>query len=294
LRARDAFQQIGRACLQQVTANTSALRKGDPEGVHQMRVGLRRLRAAISLFGALLEDPQTEVIKSGLKWLTGELGPARELDVLIQRVVEPVRQQKSRWTGVPALSRQIAGRREAAFTRAQRAIDSARFRLLTLDLAAWLEIGRWTEPTDGLVRGRGDLAIEVFAKEQLERRRRKLCKKRKLFIDLDARRRHKVRIQAKKLRYGADFFGDLFPGKSASKRRDKFLAALERVQNCLGDLNDITVHEKIISSSARRRISRGKAFAAGLLTGREDARLDPVMADATKALTRFAKAKPFW
>jgi inorganic triphosphatase YgiF len=55
--ARDAFKMIGLACLEQVINNEAALIKGDPEGVHQMRVGLRRLRAAMSLFSALLQDP---------------------------------------------------------------------------------------------------------------------------------------------------------------------------------------------------------------------------------------------
>jgi len=52
-----------------------------------MRVGLRRLRAAMSLFAAFLHDPQTLTIKSELKWLAGELGPAREFEVLAQRVL---------------------------------------------------------------------------------------------------------------------------------------------------------------------------------------------------------------
>jgi inorganic triphosphatase YgiF len=56
---RDAFKMIGIACLKQVVDNVPALIKSDPEGVHQMRVGLRRLRAAMSLFAGLLSDPQT-------------------------------------------------------------------------------------------------------------------------------------------------------------------------------------------------------------------------------------------
>jgi CHAD domain-containing protein len=79
---RDAFKMIGLACLKQVVDNLPALIKGDPEGVHQMRVGLRRLRAAMSLFPGLVRVPQTAGIKAELKWLTGELGPAREFEVL--------------------------------------------------------------------------------------------------------------------------------------------------------------------------------------------------------------------
>ena len=293
---REAFKRIGRSCLQQVVGNEAALLRGDGEGVHQMRVGIRRLRAAISLFAALLCDPETDKIRDELKWLTGELGPAREFEVLINRVVKPVRGSKSKWDGMPSLSQKFAERRAAALAQAREAVTSERFRMLALDIAAWLEVGPWTKPEDDLIRDRGNLPIEEFAAEQLTERRRKVRKKHKSFANLDARQRHKLRIQAKKLRYAAEFFGDLFPGKQASRRRAKFLAALERVQDWLGDLNDITVHENIISNTAirQRRTGRRGAFAAGLLTGREDARLDAVMAAAEAALKGFAQAKPYW
>jgi inorganic triphosphatase YgiF len=90
--AREGFKVIGFACLKQVTDNGSALAKGDPEGVHQMRVGLRRLRAAISIFGVLLQDDQTPAIKTELKWLAGELTPAREFEVLTERMIAPIKQ----------------------------------------------------------------------------------------------------------------------------------------------------------------------------------------------------------
>jgi triphosphatase len=68
--ARDGFRAIARACLRQVVGNVPALCGGDPEGVHQMRVALRRLRAAMSLFKDFLQDLQTAAIKRELKWLT--------------------------------------------------------------------------------------------------------------------------------------------------------------------------------------------------------------------------------
>jgi len=293
---REAFQIIGRACLRQVVGNEPALIKGDPEGVHQMRVGLRRLRAAMSLFSGILRDAQTAAIKAELKWLTGELGPARELDVLIKRVVAPVQRQRARWDGVPLLSHDLAEKREAALARAQDAAKSARFRTLTVEVAAWLEAGRWTKPQDELIRDRGNLSVAVSAAEQLTRRWRKVRKKGKALAQLDARSRHKLRIQAKKLRYAAEFFSSVFTSKRAGKRRGQFLAALERLQDGLGDLNDIAVHEQRIAAMGIRlkRSNPKRAFAAGLLTGREDARIEAAMAAATQAYADLAKVKPFW
>jgi CHAD domain-containing protein len=281
--------------LKQVVDNEPALLAGDPEGVHQMRVGLRRLRAAMSLFSVLLRDPQTRAIKDELKWLAGELAAARELEVLQQQVVAPVMKRHGRRDGLPALSHELAERREAALARARSAVKSARFCALTLDTAAWLEVGDWTKPPDDLVRDRGNLPIESFAAEQLSRRWRKIRKRGRALAQLSAPRRHKLRIQAKKLRYASEFFAQPFPGKRASRRRKQFAAALGHLQDGLGDLNDIVVHEELMTAmGVRRRASRKRAFAAGLLTGREDARIDAAMAAATGAYAKLVKLEPFW
>lgn len=294
--ARDAFRMIGVACLRQIIENEPALMKGDPEAVHQMRVGLRRLRAAMSLFSILLQDPQTAEIKAELKWLAGELGPARELEVLINRVVAPVRKRRGQWRGMPALSREIIERRDAALKRAQDAVDSARFRMLTLDVGAWLAAGQWTTPQDDLVRGQGDLPIGDYAAGQLARRWRKVRKKGKALAKLDARRRHRFRIQTKKLRYATEFFSSLYKSKRAVRRRKQFLPALERLQDALGDLNDIAVHEARIAAMGIHNwhSNKHRVFAAGLLTGREDARIEPAMTAAMMAHADLAKVKPFW
>ncbi|PWT90272.1 MAG: inorganic triphosphatase [Proteobacteria bacterium] len=294
--ARDAFQAVGRACLKQVLDNRPALIGSDPEGVHQMRVGLRRLRAAMSLFGDLLRDDETAAIKAELKWLTGELGPARELEVLMKRVVSPTRKQRARWPGLSAFSHELAQKREAALGRAQDAVQSSRYRALTLDVAAWLEAGQWRRPADDLVRDRGDVAIAVFAAAELARRRRKVRKKGRALAELDAKSRHKLRIQTKKVRYAAEFFRDVFPNRRAAKRRKKFLSALEPLQDALGDLNDIAVHEQRMEALGlgRGRTNRKEAFAAGVLTGQEDARAVPAMEAGREAYADFARCKPFW
>lgn len=83
---------------------------------------------------------------------------------------------------------------------------------------------------------------------------------------------------------------------TARKRRKQFLPALERLQDGLGDLNDIAVHEKRIAAVGirRRQTNPNRVFAAGLLNGREDARTEAVMTGATEAYAELAKVKPFW
>jgi CHAD domain-containing protein len=120
--------------------------------------------------------------------------------------------------------------------------------------------------------------------------------------ELDPQRRHKMRLQAKKLRYASEFFAGAFPGKKAARRRQRFVAGLEKLQDALGELNDIAVHagltEQLVDvQDARDKQREGrakKAFAAGRLSGHEEARIASVLKDAERAYRGFSQVKPFW
>src|SRR5262245_24377322 len=299
---QSAFQRIAWGCIHQLTANQPIMLNGDPDGIHQMRVALRRLRAAISLFSDMLADAQTETLKSELKWIATELGPARELDIFFKQVVKPVVDGKPNGAGVAILSRDLRQRREEAIIRAHAAVDSARFRNLVLDTAAWIEAGDWINNPDISVCTLREQSIADAAAKELRRRWKKLLKRGKRLDELNAQRRHRLRIQGKKLRYAAEFFASAFPDEKSTRGQEKFVKSLERLQDALGDLNDIVVHEKLSERfvegsdvSDKGRVSRArKAFAAGRLSGREEARIAPVLKEAKRAYKAFAKRKPFW
>ena len=295
-----AFQVIARACLYQLVANEAALHRGDLEAVHQMRIALRRLRTAIALFSDLLEGPQTAAMKSSLKRLTAQLGPARELDVFVKRVVRQVEAPGAGGTGTGMVAKEFREKRAEALAAAEKVAASARFRRLMLDALAWIESGDWTRTDNGFIRER---PAAIGAAAELQRRVQKIRKQGKHLAGLDARRRHKLRVKAKKLRYGCEFFAGAFPGKKRSRRRTRFAAKLKRLQGALGDLNDIVVHQELAEQAAtapaaaagRHRCRRTKkAFAAGRLAGREEARFTSAMSDAERAYAAFARAKPFW
>jgi len=297
-----AFQIIARSCLHQIVANQEAAWNGVSEGIHQARVGLRRLRAALSLFDEMLPDAQSAAIKQELKWTTLEFGPARELDVFIQLVVKSAATGKAEEPGVAPVNRELRRKRREAFSRVRLAIESGRFRALMLDTAAWIEVGEWTRNPDDIARTMRDQPIAATASEQLQHYRKKILKHGKRLTDLDPYQRHKRRIESKKLRYASEFFGPVFTGKKAARRRKEFIAGLGQLQDTLGDLNDISVHEKLSARIASADDSDGKtkhttstkAFAAGRLSGREEARVAAILEDAERAYARFAKAKPFW
>jgi triphosphatase len=285
-----------------IAANEAALRRGDFQAVHQMRVGIRRLRAAISIFKDILAGHQTETVKNKLKWLTGELGAVREIDVFIKRIVKEARNKQANGNGVGAMIQDFEKQRSRAMHKAKTVVTSSRFRRLLIDVAAWIEAGDWQRDEEHSKQGLRERPVADAAAAELRRRWKKIRKRGAKLARLDATRRHRLRIAAKKLRYASEFFANVFASKKSTRRQRKFVVKLEAMQDALGDLNDIAVHEQLAkraiepSGPRSERIERRskKAFAAGRLWGREAARVETVLTDAERAYRAFAKARSFW
>ena len=125
MRTADAFRVIGRSILRQIASNEAPVRKSDPEDVHQMRIGLRRLvrpyRCSRNYLATRIQSEQ-----SRLKWLTEELAPARDLDVYERSTIEPLRHAQAAKRGMKELASALASRRAAAFDKAKAAVNSLR------------------------------------------------------------------------------------------------------------------------------------------------------------------------
>jgi inorganic triphosphatase YgiF len=294
---KSAFKVIARSCLHQLIANVPAVLAGNAEGLHQARVALRRLRAAISLFSEMLNDPQTKRVKRALKWLTSEFGPARELDVFLAKTVSPL-VRHDREKPLRRFKADVERFRGQGFDRAHVAVETARFRKLLLDAAAWIEVGDWTRNEHELLHTLRRRPIGKAAYEQLDRRWKKILKRGKRIESLDPRRLHKLRIAAKKLRYASEFFKDVFSGKRTFRRQKRFMGCLKALQDDLGDLNDIRVNIGVTRALVHRRSGRvsggSLAFTSGRVSGREEARRAAAMKSAQAAFTRFRQTESFW
>jgi CHAD domain-containing protein len=288
----DALQTIALSCLDHAASNERAVRAGGPEGIQQMRVGLRRLRAAISVFKHLLCGPETETIKTELKWLTEKLGPARDFDVLIEQRIRPMHRSGPITVELGALERDLEVRRDAGFEKAKAAVNSERYRELGLCVALWIANGEWSRSSEPLSVARRQRPAPEFAVEQLAKRTKKISQKIEDIEALDAQRRHKLRISVKKLRYACEFFAGLFDGRRRITQRKHFVKTLKNLQKSLGNLNDIEVHKRLATSIAHpRRRSRkqtAKARAMGFIAGREDRDLRRDGREDGRAIVGFA------
>jgi inorganic triphosphatase YgiF len=301
MNAGRAFTLVGRACLRHLVANVPAMLARDRNALHQMRVALRRLRAGISLFSPLTGDERVEAIKTELRWLAQELGPARDLDTLLSEVIKPLQKQHAKEPGFASISNMFARKRSKSYQHAQEAVQSVRFRSLVLDAAEWVETGPWTISEDPLKRAYREMPIEIYAAEQLSRCRKRIRHRGKRLAQLNAEQLHRLRIQVKKARYATDFFAGVYTGRKAAKHCKKVKSSLMQLQNCLGKFNDIVTHRALFSDIIANRPKgvseeqgRHRAFAAGLIVGDQQAQVQKLLDRARKAFSRFDDAKAFW
>ncbi|MBW8860253.1 MAG: CHAD domain-containing protein, partial [Caulobacter sp.] len=189
-----------------------------------------------------------------------------------------------------AFGKALLAAQTEAYARAEAAVDSARFRALAIDAAAWLEAGPWTD--DRRLAKRRDKPAAAFASEALDKRRRRIRKDGRDLAALRPEDRHHLRIRGKKLRYAVEDLGGLFPDHP--KRLARFVEATKTLQDALGLLNDLAVREALAREVALACENPQAAFAAGRLTAGGPDREAELLADAQGAYVTFAEARRFW
>ena len=300
--ARQGFQAIAAAALRQWVGNAAVLHAARrPEALHQMRVALRRLRTALTLFEDVVADDAYARLTAELKWLGGELDLGRDIDVMIADTFRPAAGRFHDQSGMAGLGERLLKARTRAYDRAILMLDQPRHLRLVLDMAAFIETGRWADPGDPAHGPKAARSIQALAGEGLDALKKQVKTRGKGLKRLDPERRHALRIRAKRLRYAIEFFGGLYSGRKAE--REAYLERLRALQDDLGSLNDMTValgKGLALAESGGRAAGDSEAeglqeaFAAGLMLGvraQSEADLLDRAADHYDALM---DAKPFW
>lgn len=292
--AEEALGQMILACLDHLRANEAcALARTHIEGIHQMRVALRRLRSVFGLFKPFLPPEQHREITGELKWAIGELADARDWDVFVGEVLEPIGRWQGESEGLALLKAAAAERQDNAYQHAHAAIRDTRYTRLLLRLASWVDGREWRAAPDAPEAGVLYQPARALADRLLARRHRKVEKGGKHFKKLDETQRHDLRISIKKLRYAIELFQTLYPRKEAVE----FAKALADIQDGLGVLNDLAVARDLLSHLAPADggvEARRLHFAAGMVLGWHAHLAEDHMRGINKSWKRFRMLEAFW
>lgn len=284
----EAFQAIARICLRQFVFHETALaRAPTPGAIHQMRVAVRRLRAAMSVFGDAIDDKRRKEVATGLRGVARSLSEARDLDVFIAGEIDPMREKRPDDSDAALLAEHFAREREAAYARVKAAIASPTHRLAIFDALAFVEAGRWRKNAACAA------PVTEFAARTLARRAAGVRKRARRISSLEVEERHDLRIAVKKLRYAAEFFAPLFSeDRKSGARATRYAKSLAAFQDRLGELNDAAT---AISLTGRLdRNDEAQMRAARMIAEDRVGRAAASLAAARKAGAAFARAKPFW
>jgi triphosphatase len=250
------------------------------EHVHQLRVGLRRLRTLLGLFKTIVTPPAP--LLHDIDWLSSQLGAARDWDVLASATLPKIAQAAPDEPGLAMVILAATCRAQTQHHAAAAVIATQRFAQLMSNCTAWVENRGWRVQMSPQQRKRLAAPIKDLAASLLQQQQRRLHQRAQAWAAAEssaakaiqakstaetpkkgtpesaieatttaeqaAAMRHRVRIAAKKTRYACEFFQSLFShGHGHAGQLERQLAALSKLQDQLGWLNDAATAMRLLA-----------------------------------------------
>ena len=286
----DALTRILRACLHHLLQSLPAAEDGrDLEGVHQLRVALRRLRSALHLMSSVSSLSKLEMLRSEAKWLASSLSAAREWDIFQSQTLPGIAKACPSVTGFDALEEVAQRRRMAAYHKVRFVLGDRRCATFLLSLGAWIEARGW----------RSDISSEnlseltgpalAFAQSTLAALHAKVIKRGRHLKTMNPEERHRLRLAVKKLRYGTDFLLPLCgEGKAVKRYRER----LSELQEELGSYNDMATTGSLLSGLGME--TADSRIAAAAIAGWQASSMMSTEPRLREAWRNFVKAQAPW
>jgi CHAD domain-containing protein len=255
----------------EILGHDPGTRVGDePEDLHDLRVAVRRLRALLRAADALLVPEWAKPLRDELKWLGAELGPARDLDVLIGYLRGEAAALDGDEKAFAEVLKRLEGERAAARERLLAALDSERYR----DLLAALDAAARAPQARALDAPLDDLAAREF---------RRLAKAMQGLGDRPSDDDlHGVRIKGKRARYAAELVG--------GKRAARFVRRAKTFQDVVGEHQDAVVAEDRLRALVADLVSTDAVLAAGRVVERQRQRREQARDALPKAWAKLERS----
>ena len=243
-----AFQKMTLGCVADIKAHHRSACAGDAEAVHQIRVAITRLRAAVAFFAPIVVDAEWLRLKKQIAWLNGPLGAARDSDV----VMEYARRKRYGAWAQDMIGERLDRRQMQDHRRLVRCLRSVRTQRLLAAMARWIRQGPWLERHK---RHKDAEALQSYCARELNRWHERLVRKGRHLKTLGASRRNRLRIKAKRFRYMLEALTETV----ALRRRGQFHhlhRPAKQLQRALGDMRDLKRFADLASGSPQ--VENGK------------------------------------
>jgi triphosphatase len=278
------------SCWHHLLKNRTVAEEGsDPEGVHQMRVALRRLRTICALFRRDIPSPSFQAVNAEARWLMQQLGPARDWDVFAETTVTRL-VAAAPDVDLGDLREAVEQLRKSSYGALQTVLADTRCNCFLLSLGRMVECRGWRCEIDREALAVLSQPIPTFADKILARLHRKTLKRGAHFRQLNTDAQHDLRIDIKKLRYAAEFFLPLYATHAAAER---YLKRLARLQASLGRARDIA-STRILLDAIRQDDQAALHLAIGAVAGWQARDQIAVAKTLRKRWRRFKATPAFW
>jgi CHAD domain-containing protein len=290
--AEDAFRLTRLQCQWHIAANIFAVVEArEPEGLHQMRVGFRRLRVAFTSFGHAFRNQELNELKDRAKRMAENLGPARDLDVFIDELLEPAAKANGAVESFELLRARARDAQRTAWDFAVSHVMSPAFAGFMADLNSAVERRLWLD-------GAKDTSVfdepaQELAAHVLNHRLKTAKKQAKRLEKASDEQIHRLRIALKKLRYTGEFFAPLYEKDDV----EEFDKRLSKMQDSLGAVHDVVVARETLArltAGANDYSDTGISFAAGIVYGWHLDRSTHIFKKSMKRWRKFSRTEPFW
>ena len=278
----EAFRQIVSGALTQLSNNEIPTIMGMPSGIHQARVAIRRIRAALRAFKKSLPYDKRKAFNGEFRWFQQRLSAARDWHVFLDETVPRIlHHQPNAWVDVDQLRRIAIGQRRRATSEAMAVFRSRRYTRLLLQFQCWLlalerENHQWFE-----------IKLEPFARKVLNKTRGDFLVDRRPLSRMTPDELHELRKRGKKARYATEFFACLWHSEAAVTG----IAMMKALQNELGEANDAAMARQILAGLQPKTL---KTPTLELVHNWSDQQVRKNIKSGQVVWRKFQDTKPFW
>lgn len=231
--------------------------QSDPEGVHQVRVRIRKFRAILAFFMPLFKADSYQLQQDTLRKMGQQFGEVRQLDVLLAGISEVEKNANLESSDFGKLKDHLQGKRDMAFKQLLTRLKTDAFALDLLDIWVW----KLNDPWEA-----GSLDMQLSIKDYTDKHIGSWLKKIKGSMkNLDVKDQHavhRVRIKSKKLRYVIEQLASILDRKTR-----KSMDAFEKMQDDLGYYHDVFANQQLLEQLVVASADCQLHYQAGIIIG---------------------------